>query len=125
MLDIKKKYRTKSGKKVELLKVGMKNPVYPTAGIIIDEEPETVHTWSEDGTFNVPAGYGDLDLVEVKPFDDLDIGDVCLVSANGAFTSSVSMYMGKGRFSTLTKPTLGYTWDNYTKLNVNIKDFTE
>lgn len=66
MIDIKKKYKTRDGRDVELKFTDGKGE-YPVAGYIIDENNYAeLHEWRSNGKYVAVCGEDDHDLIEVK-----------------------------------------------------------
>lgn len=81
MIDINKKYRTKSGRDVRIICVD-RNSDNPIVALIKEYNGrERVMSYNSDGVSSIYDD--DEDLIEVKPYSDLTVGESILVSNNG------------------------------------------
>ena len=77
-IDISKKYRTRSGYGVEILKTSLRNSVFPVVAIINTAEKQILAGFTEYGKF-YGDGESDMDLVEVSPYEDFKIDEPVMV----------------------------------------------
>ena len=78
-IDISKKYRTRSGFPVEILKTGLRNSVFSVAALIDTTEKQIVVGLTEDGNFYVSGRESALDLVEISPYEGFKIDEPVMV----------------------------------------------
>jgi hypothetical protein len=114
-----------SGYDVRVLVQDAKNDKYPVVCLIERYGVEYAHTYTDYGVFNIGSLFvsgGELDLVEVTPYDDLKEGDVCLVW--NETPKYIRIYSGDGFFyiDGFHQTSTVVTWKNYKKLGINIKD---
>jgi len=84
-----KKYRTRGGDKVTILKTDLNNKNFPVLGIVTNKEGiEEARAWTSSGKCVVIFGIpfeglkSDYDLIEVTPWDDLLIDELVLYKTN-------------------------------------------
>lgn len=75
MISMDKKYKTKSGIPVRILAVNIGGD-YPVVAVI----NEGAHQFTAEGLFFSGGGSDRKDLVEVTPYDDLEIDDKVIVT---------------------------------------------
>ena len=80
-IDISKKYRTRSGYGVEILKTSLRNSVFPVVAIINTAEKQILAGFTEYGKF-YGDGESDMDLVEVSPYEDFVVDEPVMVRDN-------------------------------------------
>ena len=74
-----KKYRTRAGDEVEILKVDAKK-ARPVLGIIKHPDGvEYVESWPSDGKYHEDKVKSDYDLIEVRPYEDFKKDEPVLV----------------------------------------------
>lgn len=77
-IDINKKYKTRAGKDVVIYTTDAKGD-YPVHGAILYDNHSDVTTWRLDGVFDVRRFPSELDLVEVNPYNHINIDDKVIV----------------------------------------------
>lgn len=81
--NLKKKWKTKSGLKVELYAY-KEGQDYPYIGACLRDDGKWIEAaWTEDFVYYNGDGLGGFDLVEVGPYDDFKVDDKVLVSHDG------------------------------------------
>lgn len=86
MIDINKKYRTKSGLKVRILATDLKDD-FPVVTAHIDSKgSEFIRRYNKNGKYYDDNIDHQLDLVEYNPAEDLNVDDRILVKAHGSPT---------------------------------------
>ena len=78
MIEMGKKYKTKTGLSVRILCTDLQDKNYPIVAAIMQDNEEIVVSFTETGKFIENKEYG-LDLIEVTPYDDFKVDDLCVV----------------------------------------------
>lgn len=78
MIEMNKKYKTKTGLSVRILCTDLQDKNYPIIAAIMQDNEEIVVSFTETGKFIENKEYG-LDLIEVTPYDDFKVDDLCVV----------------------------------------------
>ena len=113
-IDLNKKYRTADGRKVELLSVnGKYNPIRSIVGQVqASDGLWTILSWTPEGE----AFMGIDNLVEVDPWDGLEIDDIIMVAVHRGDTPVPRHYAGNGQFFAGGRSS--HTCDGEMSLNV-------
>ena len=77
MIEINKKYKTRSGLPVRVLANDL-NSRYPICAAVLEKETEYVYCFTKDG-LSVENEKGPDDLIEVNPYEDFKVDDLCVV----------------------------------------------
>lgn len=95
-IDLNKKYRTADGRKVELLSVnGKYNPIRSIVGQVqASDGLWTILSWTPEGE----AFMGIDNLVEVEPWEGLEVDDIIMVVIARGDTPAPRHYAGSGKF---------------------------
>lgn len=86
MIDINKKYRTKSGHKVRILTTNLENDFPVVATYIDNGGSEIVRQYTKNGKYYNDDIDHQLDLVEYNPAEDLKVDDPILVKDHASPT---------------------------------------
>ena len=80
MIEMGKKYKTRSGLPVRILCNDFKNNTYPVIAAVYDQETgcESTISVSNTGSY-LEEEENPLDLIEVTPYDDFKEDDLCVV----------------------------------------------
>ena len=80
MIEMSKKYKTRSGLPVRILCNDFKNNTYTVIAAVYDQEAGCEYTvrLSSKGTY-IEDEESPLDLIEVTPYDDFKEDDLCVV----------------------------------------------
>lgn len=78
MIDMNKKYRTRSGLPVRILCVDRKD-IFPVVYLILYEQREIMSTASIGGKYNSPRTESEWDIIEISPYEDFKIDDPVMV----------------------------------------------
>ena len=78
MIEMGKKYKTKTGLSVRILCTDLQDKKYPIIAAIMQDNEELVVSFTETGKFIENKEHG-LDLIEVTPYDDFKVDDLCVV----------------------------------------------
>ncbi len=73
-----KKYKTRSGLPVRVLCTDMKNR-YPVVAVRKSEKEECSGMYTADGKFYEEGIHSEYDLIEVSPYEDFKVDDLCVV----------------------------------------------
>lgn len=92
VISMDKKYKTRSGLPVRILCVDRKYDVYPVVGLFLDNDKEYCNYWGHSGCNYSDGSESSLDLIEVSPYEDFKVDDLCVVSD---FTGEVFRYFHK------------------------------
>lgn len=79
-VDMKKSYRTRSGRPVRILCVDRKMTDYPVIGLMDCGETDSLMGWSIDGQYRVNGCDLSMNLVEYNPLEDLKKDQVIWVT---------------------------------------------
>jgi len=60
--------------------------------------------------------------VEAEPYSDLEVGDLCWVHIVSTRSKQLRIYLGNGKFAGGSNLSTTFSWSEYEKLGVNIKD---
>lgn len=77
-----KKYKTKRGLPVRILCVDRKHHEHTVVGLVFGDECEYTTSWNSNGCNFINASNSPLDLIEVSPYEDFKVDDLCVVSTN-------------------------------------------
>lgn len=80
MIDINKHYKTRNGRPVRILCTDRKTVTFTVVGLIYMDNTEIPSAWTAEGNHWVPEELNGNDLIEVSPYDDFKVDDVCVVS---------------------------------------------
>ena len=78
MIEMGKKYKTRSGLPVRILCTDLKNKEYPIVAAIMQHNEEGIASFTETGKF-IQNEKSELDLIEETPYDDFKEDDLCVV----------------------------------------------
>lgn len=80
MIEMGKKYKTRSGWPARILCNDLKNSIYTVIAAVYDKELgcESTISVSSTGAF-IEDEESTLDLIEVTPYDDFKVDDLCVV----------------------------------------------
>lgn len=81
MIDINKKYKTRSGLPVRILCVDRKSEEFPVVALVTNKDGhEVASTFTKTGSYHI-EDVSMNDLIEVSPYEDFKVDDLCVVSA--------------------------------------------
>lgn len=79
MIDINKQYKTRSGLPVRILCTNRKADTFTVVGLIYKDNQEITSAWTPKGNHWASELETGLDLIEVNPYEDFKVNDVCIV----------------------------------------------
>lgn len=82
MIEMSKKYKTRSGLPVRILCADLQDKNYPIIAAIMQDNEESVISFTETGEF-IENEKGRFDLLEVTPYEDFKEDDLCVVWNTG------------------------------------------
>ena len=117
MIELGKKYKTRSGFPVRILCNDFKNDTYTVIAAVYDQKTgyENTINVSSTGSY-VEDEESPLDLIEVTPYDDFKEDDLCVVWTEE--TTKIFRYFSHVENGKATCFTCGYT--SYTTKNTSI-----
>ena len=117
MIEMDKKYKTRSGLPVRILCNDFKNNTYTVIVAVYDQATgcESINSVSSTGTY-IEDEESPLDLIEVAPYDDFKEDDLCVVWTEE--TTKIFRYFSHVENGKATCFTCGYT--SYTTKNTSI-----
>lgn len=123
MIDINKKYKTRSGKEIKIYEI-YEDEIH---GAYLDNGKWDHQSWELDGSYFYCDKESCLDLIEVKPYEDFKIDDKVLVWDDeqddepyqqhfaGINNNGFPQTWEAGRTSFSTKDEIKNSWDNCIK----------
>ena len=117
MIEMTKKYKTRSGLPVRILCNDFKNDTYTVIAAVYDQANgyESTISVSSTGTY-IEDEESALDLIEVTPFDDFKEDDLCVVWTEE--TTKIFRYFSHVENGAVNCFVLGCT--SYTTVNTSI-----
>lgn len=82
MIDMNKKYKTRSGLPVRVLCIDAKNTAFPVVTLIAEKNSERVETYTSTGNAFIDYKESTYDLIEVSPYEDFKVDDLCVVTSS-------------------------------------------
>jgi hypothetical protein len=79
MIDINKQYKTRNGHPVRILCTDRKTDIFTVVGLIYLADAEVTSEWTAKGSHWATEELNDLDLIEVSPYEDFKVDDLCVV----------------------------------------------
>ena len=106
MIEMDKKYKTRSGLPVRILCNDLKNDTYTVIAAVYDQETgcESTISVSSTGSY-IEEEENPLDLIEVTPYDDFKEDDLCVVWTD-------DKQLKEFRYFATTEGNLPYVFDN-------------
>lgn len=83
VVQMGKRYKTRSGLEVEVLKVDLKAEQPVVAYVTIKDWCQSVYQFCENGSYFKESTVHAYDLIEVSPYDEFQIDDKVVVSNDG------------------------------------------
>ncbi len=125
MIEMGKKYKTRSGLPVRILCNDFKNNTYTVIAAVYDQETNLESTISVSSTGSyIEDEENPLDLIEVTPYDDFKEDDLCVVWTNNkkikefryfAYTkNNIAFFFNDGKTSFTTTSNV-VEWPNCRK----------
>ena len=79
MIEMGKKYKTRSGLPVRIVATDIKSPYPVVAALLVSCDVEIIRSYTDTGEFLLGDTNHPNDLIEVTPYDDFKEDDLCVV----------------------------------------------